>query len=117
MATHYCDKCMATASLGVVPTKVCDVPPHHFVPISPSGTAGVNTSLSLYEREVVLSRVWIKFGYKKTNIDCYPKDNFEDLAVKVKTKCANALESIDSPNITIKDRIGNLIDNDVLVSN
>jgi hypothetical protein len=33
MATHFCDKCMATASLNGDPSKVCDFPPHHFVPI------------------------------------------------------------------------------------
>eukprot|EP01035_Chromulina_nebulosa_P027092 gene27092-35580_t len=33
MATHYCDKCMATAHLGGEPSKVCDQPPHHFVAV------------------------------------------------------------------------------------
>ena len=33
MATHFCDKCMATAHLGGEPSKLCDQPPHHFVAI------------------------------------------------------------------------------------
>jgi hypothetical protein len=76
MATHYCDKCMATAVLGGEPSKVCDSPPHHFVSVVPAAStlapAGKFTFQSHFSPAIKFEYIYyILFDMLSLFISCY----------------------------------------------
>mmetsp|Transcript_29417 Transcript_29417/g.40430 ORF Transcript_29417/g.40430 Transcript_29417/m.40430 type:complete len:163 (+) Transcript_29417:18-506(+) len=79
MATYFCCKCMATASLGVDPSKACEQPPHHFVPTITQPGAG-EAKMDLYMSAVDYKQNGVRLTRSmKSVLDMIKSCDFEKL--------------------------------------